>query len=270
MCLTRLQLAVGRKKKGAKSRAFSVQLLGYLLADSLWESKRTGGALQPVWVAYLGTDQECRAFTANFRAGRAADAGSDRFQLPKKAPHRWVVQRVPDASITVGYLPELFHLDPAGPVGEQVAFVFAPPRAWIDEQAALLEADFGDEAPEVARAALFAAYLDRRTRLPLVHDLRFHLQLFRAALEADWLSEPAASAYSGGVLVADGAAACGLDRPIACSVAQDELAEFLVVQTSHFHREEIRRGKTRIASDRRVLPYPDGAASQIRLDFAVA
>lgn len=269
MSLPSLTLGVGHRSE-AKTRVFSVRLMGYLLADSLWESSRSGSMLQPAWIAYLGTDQESRAFTANFRAGRKAKAEGDVFALPKRSPHRWRVQRVPEAAITVAYLPELFHLDPVVPEGERVSFVFAPPLSWLREQAAALAEEFRDDAEDAARAALFAAYLDRRTHLPLVHDLRFHLQLYRAALDAEWLHRPVSSPWGGGVLVARGMASCGLDLPLACAVRHQELAEFVVAQTSTFHHEEIRRGTTRFATDRRLLPYPTEPAGQLRLDFAVA
>jgi hypothetical protein len=147
----------------------------------------------------------------------------------------------------------------------------APPRWWVAEQASVLASDFGSEAEEAARAALFCAFLDRRTALPLVHDLRFHLQVYRAALAAGW-THPLASPSRRGeeVLVGWGAEAAGLDAPVACSVGEAALSDFLIQQTSHYHREEIRRGKTRIAAGGRLLPYPGEASAQLRLDFAVA
>jgi hypothetical protein len=154
------------------------------------------------------------------------------------------------------------------PAAEEVRFVFAPPAWWVADQAEALEPEFGEDALEAARAALFCAYLDRRTPLPLVHDLRFHRQLYRAALAADWTHE--ASEWSEAVLRGRGAEACGLTAPVAVSVGSDELSEFLIEQTSLYHQEEVRRGKTRIAAGRRLLPYPGTAAAQLRLDFAVA
>ncbi len=260
-----------RKGRGGpgKTRRFAVRLLGHATANRLWDCPTSGSVRRPVWVAYFGTEGESGPFTANFRASRKAATRNEVLQIPKKAPFRWTTHRVPGGVITVAYLPELFHLEPASPFAEEARFVFAPPRWWLEAQAADLAPDFGDDALDAARAALFAAYLDRRTRLPLVRDPRFHLQLYRAALDGDWVHKPGRNPDHA-VLTSDGLTACGLDDPIAVRVGPEALARFLTEQTSTFHREEIRRGTTRIATDRRLLPDPLPAAAQLRLDFALA
>jgi hypothetical protein len=252
-----------------KTRTFSVHLLGYLAADALWEPGGNGSAERPVWVAYFGTERESHPFTANFRAGRKARSRFEALDLPRRAPHRWTTQKVPGGLVTVAYIPALFHLEPAGPVEDEIRFVFAPPRWWVDEQAGEL-VDLGDDARDTARAALFCAYLDRRTPLPLVHDLRFHLQVYRAALASGWVHPLSGHKREGVVLVGRDAEAAGLDAPLACRVGPSTLAEFLVEQTSLYHQEEIRRGKTRFAAGGRLLSYPAGAASQLCFDFEVA
>jgi hypothetical protein len=263
-----------QKLQTTKSRVFSVQLLGFLTADALWEpwnGGAQGSTQRPVWIAYIGTESESQPFTANLRGGRKAAAGSDVVETPRRAGYRWTYQKVPGGLVTVAYLPELFHLEPVKASGESIRFIVAPPLWWIAEQAAVLAPDFGAEAEEAARAALFCAYLDRRTALPLVHDLRFHLQVYRAALKAGWTHQLASSSQRGEeVLVGRGAEAAGLDAPVACSVGEAALTDFLIQQTSLYHREEIRRGKTRIEASRRLLPYPGEAAPQLCLDFAVA
>jgi hypothetical protein len=263
-----------RKNPNAKTRTFSVQLLGFLTADALWEpetaSSKSGSVHRPVWIAYAGTERESQPFTANLRAGRKAYVGNDALEILKRAGHRWAFQKVPNGLVTVAYLPELFHLEPVKTSAESIRFLFAPPVWWITGQAAALAADFADEAEDAARAALFCAYLDRRTALPLVHDLRFHLQVYRAALAASWTHPLVSNRREGGVLVGCGAEAAGLDAPVACSVGEAALTDFLIEQTSLYHQEEIRRGKTRIAAGGRLLPYPSEASVQLRLDFAVA
>jgi hypothetical protein len=151
-----------------------------------------------------------------------------------------------------------------------IRFVLAPPRWWIEAQARELAADFGDQATDAARAAFFAAFLDRRTHLPLLSDLAFHLRLYRAALETEWVQQPAASRWGSGGLHASGLAACGLDEPLACSVDSATFAEFLIQQTTLYHKEILRHGTTRIASPCRLLSYPVEAPRQLCFDFAVA
>jgi hypothetical protein len=262
-----------KKSPTAKSRSFSVNLLGFLTADALREAvPDSGKPLRPVWIAYGASERESHPFTANLRGGRKAATQNDAFEIPKRSGFRWTAQKVPGGLITVAYLPELFHLEPVVPPDGHVRFVFAPPRWWIAEQAEDLAADFGDDAPDAARAALFCAYLDRRTPLPLVHDLRFHLRVYRAALEAPWTHRMPEERWQGGEagFLGRGAEALGLDAPSACSIEEPELADFLVRQTSLYHKEEIRRGKTRIAAAGRLLPYPSEAPAQLRFDFAVA
>ena len=261
-----------KDRPGRKSRTFSTRLLGYLTANAFWETPRSGDALRPVWIAYLGTDREAHPFTANLRGGAKAKAGAQTFQLPRRAPYRWQVQRVPQGAITVAYLPELFHLEPASPCAENARFILAPPRRWIESQATDLARDFGDDAPDAARAALFCAFLDRRTALPLVHDLRFHLRLYRAALETEWVYHAPPDRRPGEPRILDGRGhdACGLDAPLAVSVDASTLAQFLIEQTSLYHQEELRHGPTRIAADRRLFPFPDLASRELRLDAAVA
>lgn len=216
-----------------KSRTFRARLLGYLTADRLWALGTTGGSAQrPVWLAVFGTVGEAKPFAANLRAGRTAKierAGA--LQIPKSSGHRWVTQAVPEGVVTVAYLAELFHLEPPVPFTEAVRFVMAPARRWVDREAESLGAEFGADARDAARAALFAAYLDRRTPLPLLRDLRFHLQLYRAALDEPWLVAPQDDLDA----TARGFACCGLDAPVLCTVDLPTLGEFLTAQTAAFH-----------------------------------
>jgi hypothetical protein len=120
-----LQRALGRGRN-AKTRVFSVRLLGYLAGDGLWDANRSGNVVRPIWLAYLGTDQETQPFTANFRASRKAlTSGNKAFEIQKKAPYRWRTQKVPGAVVTVAYLPELFDLEPASPFNDEIYFVLA-------------------------------------------------------------------------------------------------------------------------------------------------
>jgi hypothetical protein len=252
MAFSTLTITTESKKGTAfpKGRSFSVHLLGYLTADALWTPGGDGSADRPVWLAYFGTERESHPLTANLRAGRRARTEETILELPRRA-YRWTSQKVPNGLVTVAYLPELFHLEPAGLLGQEVRFVFAPPRWWITREAADLAGEFGDDAPEAARAALFCAFLDRRTSLPLIHDLRFHLQVYQAALTTSWVH--GLSERRGEVLRGRGAEAAGLDAPVALSVGQRELSDFLIDQTSLYH-EEIRRGTTRVAAGGRLLP----------------
>jgi hypothetical protein len=254
------------RRRSFKSRTFSVQLLGFFTADSLWDPPGDGSAERPVWIAYFGSDSESQPFTANLRGGRRARAAGDVVELPKRGRHRWVTQKVPNGLVTVAYLPELFHLEPRDPFPDEARFVFAPPSWWIEEQAVLLAEEFGEDARDTARAALFCAYLDRRTLLPLIHDLRFHLQVYRAALEEAWIHPLSDSRVE--VLRGPAAEAFGLDAPLACRVGQPTLSAFLIAQTSLY--QEALHGATRIQAVGRLLPYPGPALARYLFDSEVA
>ncbi len=260
----KLTLISGKKGKGTE---FSVTLLAYFLPRSLMDLGCASDAQRPAWVAYLGSEQEARAFTANFRSGRKAKTSYwPNLQLRKSDPYR--VTQVPAAGggiLTTHVLPELFQLEPLMP-GDQVAFIFAPPTWWIESQAQELAADFGADAQDAARAALFTAYLDRRTEMPIVNDLRFHLALYRQALKQEWADLDDESAYR----YARGLATVGLD-PAALYIKtdRDELATFLAAQTALYFEEEIRNGKNRIPADSRLLPLPDASPTQLCFNFGL-
>lgn len=231
----------GRAKK---TRSFSVRLLGYMTADAFWDSG-SGEGVRPAFLTYVGTDSETRAFTANFRSGYEAKAERESFQILRRAAYRWSTQKVTDGQITTVYLPELFDLEPVGPAGGRLRFVFAPPRWWIESQREALAPEFGGQADEVARAALFAAYLDRRTPLPVLGELGFHLALYQAALDTEWVTSPRPSrgaTYNYGPLFAQGAEACGFDQVLAVSADQATVSEFLTEQTSQYRLQEALHG----------------------------
>jgi hypothetical protein len=257
------------KGRAKKTRTFSVRLLGYLKANILWDSG-VGDEVRPAWIAYLGTESESQAFTSNFRGAHKAETERNTFKIPRRAPHRWTTQQVPGGLITTAYLPELFHLEPAFPAPARVNFIFAPPKWWLDHQEQSLEATYGDDAREVARAALFAAYLDRRTPLPVLGDLDFHVELYRAARQTPWVQEPASSSSSIHCLYAVGAEACGFDELLAVSARQETVTEFLIDQTSCFKPKETSHGTHRVASDRRLLPHPEPPATPDQHGSALA
>ncbi|MCP4118661.1 MAG: hypothetical protein GY737_25360 [Desulfobacteraceae bacterium] len=191
-------------------------------------------------------------------------------ELPKSSPHRWLTQRCDGrTTVTTAYLPKIFELDPGQPE-DRIAFVFMPPRAWLERQADVLAPEFGDDAIDVARGALFAAFLDRRSPLPLVGDLRFHLQLYRAAVDAPWTHEPKAPRDAQGDLLAVSPGACGLDAPRLVHVTHQDFEAFLKSQTATFFHKEIADGKNRFRPDCRILPYPQRPPRQLRLDLEVA
>lgn len=266
MEFTTLTIEKTERKKGKKlkTREFSVSQLGCVFADQFWELGWSEKTMRPAWVAYAASEQEARAFTANFRAGRKAKRNPYPLEIPKSASHKWMTQKVGEATVTVAYLPELFHLDPCVPP-KDIRFLFMPPTWWLDAQEAELRADFGEQARDVARAAYFVAYLDRRSPLPMVHDLAFHRQLFEAAQKEDWVKP---LKQGGTTLGWQGVTRCGLEAPLACGAMHAAFETFLREQTRKYFEQEIKHGQTRLGADRRILPFPKRPLEQLCLDFA--
>lgn len=143
------------------------------------------------------------------------------YEFLRSAGYRQVWQRHEEGAILTVYLPGLFCLDPGMVDPEIVRFVVAPSAAWAAAQGDVpvpeivrharrlpivrevnrlpedrwrrdgFEPSLPDEklAALVPTAYLFAAYLDRRTRAPLLADGRFYLQVMLACLKqgiASW------------------------------------------------------------------------------------
>jgi hypothetical protein len=188
-----------------KGRTFKALLLASVEADLLWTGGQTvSDNLRPVWAMFAGSEQELRAFTANLLSGRKAvfpknngwrRRKEDQLEILRSAGYQTTWQREAEGSIVTLYLPDLFQMDPGMVDPDGVRFVLLPTKEWTEAQNL-------DVAPVVRHAKkvgfdldtaqlvslaplayLFCAYLDRRTRCPLVSDGRFYLQLMLACLQ---------------------------------------------------------------------------------------
>ena len=265
-------LTIGKRRddeKGKRSREFSARLFGMLTASAFWDKDWGSGSSQPLWLAYAAREQEAKAFTANLRDGRVVTLGNSSFRLESLTPYRFLEQATPEGLIVTAYIPALFDLEPASPYVDNVKFLFAPPCWWLDAQEAELEPRFGDDARDAARAALFAAYLDRRTALPILADLRFQLLLYREALEQEWIYR-AIEGSTRTLAFTQSLALSGLDSPLGVRTTQDDISDLISTQTRLYAEEEQRHGTTRIETGGRLLSYPHTPPTQLCLDFELA
>ena len=259
-------------KKGAKGRTFRAFLLSYLTANSLWDCGSTDKAKRPVYLAFAATDQEARAFTANLRTGRRAVVGNayghdeGAIEVLKTSGHRFVFQRRGGATIVTAFLPELFELDP-GLLGERVSFIWAPPTWWVERQvAASALAPFPEaERRELVLAGSFAAFLDRRTPLPILSDPAFHRRLYHAAQEQLWFVRPSGYRLNPGRLFAYPDELAGLELAALVDVDHATFEDFLRRETTTYFENEVPHGTHRIASRCRLLPDPVAPARQLSL-----
>ena len=258
--------------KGRKGRTFRAHLFNYLTANSLWDCGANGKAHRPVYLAYAATDQEARAFTANLRTGRRAivrnayGGGDGTIEILKSSGHRFVFERRNGTTIVTAFLPELFELDP-GLLGEEVSFVWAPPTWWVDREvrAPALEPFPADERRELVLAGHFAAFLDRRTPLPILSDPAFHRQLYRAARNESWFIEPAGYPLNPGRLFIYPDELVGLELAALIDVDHAAFEDFLRRETTTYYENEVPHGTHRIASCRRLLPDPATVGTQLSL-----
>ena len=210
-------------KVAGKGRTFCATFLASASADALWNAgaTETGDIERPVFAVFAGSDAELRPFVANLMLGRRGlvSNGYRRkakgFEFLKSAGFRYLWQREAEGSIVTVYLPELFLMDPGMVDPKEAKFVLLPSAKWAAQQAIdvapivkharrlpvvktantppteewlreRFEAPLSDDklASLVPTAYLFAAFLDRRTRAPLLADGRFYMQLMLACLSA--------------------------------------------------------------------------------------
>lgn len=208
-------------KTEGKGRSFSATCVALITAYGVFPEGCEGKTIRPVWALFAGTDAELRSFAANLKGGRKAEehghsrkGDDDRLEFLRSVGYQTAWQREPEGSLVTFYHPELFRLDPGliDPAG--IGFVLLVPTDWSQAQQVEIagpvkhvralspNVDESLLSSLVPTAYLFAAYLDRRTRCPLVTDGRFYLQLLIAALEQGIASLPgnniARSSYYGG------------------------------------------------------------------------
>lgn len=219
---------------GKKGRSFSAKCTALVVADSLWASG-SGDTMRPIWAQFVGSDAELRPFATNLKLGRKAEpshgrsSACDRLEFLRSANFQHAWQREPEGTVLTVYHPELFRLDPGMVDPEGATFAMLVPRWWIAAQTV-------DGGADVARASLFAAYLDRRTRCPLVNDTAFYVQMLAAALEAGFARMPTDRSvkYSRGPLAAEGLEQAGVDSVITFSAPHTNLEEFLAEQVGEY------------------------------------
>ncbi len=235
----KLTIAV-KSKKGRKTRSFSISLLASVIVPEDAWSAASGTGHRPAFVAYAGSEQECRAFTANFRGGAPAkrfarETLADAMYAAKKGDLRWIQRKLSGSTrgrLVLAYVPALFHRE-SDRSDDAISFVLMPPLAWVSHQSEKLASRMGDQAERTALAVLFAAFLDERSCVPMLQDIRFHLQLLEAAYRDGLLIEP--SSKSG--FDAWGVASIGLHRPLLFYCKQEQLDQLIASETTQYFEQ---------------------------------
>ncbi len=195
--------------EGSKGRSFRAVLLSYATSKHLW----TGGAtdnMRPIYATIACSAAESLPFVRNLQAGRKAhvrdaDArGKDTtiFECLKSADYSWAAQAHPEGVVWTCYLQSLYRID-AGmvdPEGVKFAIVAAdqpdPDAALVNWLAGRFERPSDEMVSVVRWAPLFAAYLNSRSRCPLIPEPRFYALMLASMLAASHACMGNREAYS--------------------------------------------------------------------------
>jgi hypothetical protein len=252
-------------QEGKSGRSFVAACAAHVVATGLWDGGYSDSNIRPIWAMFAGSDNELRPFMANLRLGRKAEPlGSyrrssvgERFEFLRSTGFYMSWQREAEGSLVTMYHPELFRLDPGMVDPSGARFVLLVPTVWaesqqLDDAPALRHMSRFEQKLEPAAlkalvpvAYLFAAYLDRRTRCPLIASGAFYLQLLCAALDAKLASLPGNNTrytphYSewgrNGQhgFAAEGLEDVGISHAISFSASHEALEAFLAEQVSLF------------------------------------
>lgn len=192
-------------QNGTKGRVFRATVFASIEADLMWDGGRAAGDTErPVWAMIAGSDQELRSVLANLRVGRKARyltksqlyrfGKQDRLEFLKSEGFSQTWQKEVEGSIATLYHPEMFRIDPGMVDPNGITFILLVSQEWHAAQtvdvAPIVQhlKRYGYKAPDeqlahwAVTSHLFAVYLDRRTRCPLVTDGRFYAQLMLRCL----------------------------------------------------------------------------------------
>lgn len=265
--MMKLTIEVQDKIKDNKSRAFSAALLGYIAAP-VWESGMTdtGNNIRPVYLSVAGTETSLRPFLANLKRGaKALITDGDRYmsrndrtniECIRSASYESFWHRMDNSVVVTLYIAEAFAVDPGMIDPARCDFLSMPTKWWCEKQLRLIAPSVVDGV--VAHAAAlglmekesrkravysehdvvrftpiaghFAMMLDRRTRRPLINDLRFSFQIYAAALDQAIAAPSGGSGKWSGSFKCFGADRLGFEPGVVVHVTHDKLDRFLAEQ----------------------------------------
>jgi len=213
-------------------------------------------------------------------AGYSRRRSKKGFEFLKTAGYKYIWQREPEGTLVSVFMPALFLMDPGMVDPAEAKFVLLPSVKWAEKQALATDEivrharrlpiikalnappppgdwrwrdkDYKHEpvlsnddlAALVPTAYLFAAFLDRRTRAPLLADGRFYLQLMLACLKnglATWSTERASQEqfghhYAGFAFCEESTSDAGLLPGVAFRASHERLESLLAEEVALFFK----------------------------------
>lgn len=240
------ELTIQPQKEG-KGRAFSATLVSYVECTSILP--KGNDTLRPIFMALAGTDQELRPFVANLRTGKKAEDTSgyrrsrEKYEVLKSAGFQVSWQRTSKGSLVNIFAPDVFCLDPGMVDPKGVQFVLLPAKSWLKPSTLDVPDFVPDDRRDAVRALapLFIAYLDRRTRCPLIPDPKFYVQVLANALHEGLASFSVTGWSRGwgvtGAFIEYGIEDVGHAPGVFFSSSHEVLEEFLARQVQTFFQE---------------------------------
>lgn len=242
------ELTIEPQKEG-KGRSFRATLVSYV--EAMHIVARGNDTVRPVHITLAGSDNELRPFVAHLRTGKKAVSGykgREKFEILKSAGFQTAWQRTPKGSLVTLFAPDVFCLDPGMVDPKGISFVMLPARSWLKPSDVELPACVPEECAADVRAfaPLFIAYLDRRTRCPLVPDPKFYAQVLANALNDGLATFAKATEYgreewgcNGRGFRAVGTEDAGYGRALMFYASHETLESFLAEQVkTYFGVEE--------------------------------
>jgi len=192
--------------KEGKGRSFSATLIANLNCEKLLSEPNSGTKHRPIWSMYAGSESELKPFINNLLLGKPAKpanrynqdtlpggGSTTQIEYLKSYSYQTLTQITSEGAVTTIFLSELFRLDTGFIDPNRIAFCLNPSNVWVSSQASLgsswVESYLKSEiTPEFAHyfcalAHLFVAFLDRRTKAPIVMDPKFFVRLMIRCFE---------------------------------------------------------------------------------------
>lgn len=182
-----------------KGRSFSSILLASVVCDSLWSNSSPSNIVRPIYLSIAGSDNELRPFVANLKVGskiyisnRYGNQERFKLEIMRSVDYQFSWQKIKDFSVVTIFQPELFKIDPGIVENDKISFCILPTNDMLVEPNPdiiyyLTSKGYNEKDSIFAAkiAPIFIAYLDRRTRCPLILDERFYPLLFLKCLNND-------------------------------------------------------------------------------------
>lgn len=218
-----------------KGRAFEGAMLAYVTCTAVHFNV---GELRPAWAVIATDGGSAKPVLANIRLGRALQFGGKVVKFLARTGYRYDQQVHPEGALFTIYVPQLFAFDAA--VDDMVQFVvlvekarvqaFDWPRAAVQAWLTKVRREMPDDA--FALVPFFAAYLDRRCKIPLPSSLKFQAQLLAGLMIEN-------GAFLSGTLnqcKAEGLDTLGLHRALYVSAKHDTFKEFCMEEVQRYVR----------------------------------